>query len=86
MTPMIDSIYIYYYKIKKINLSKKTFKKFNKNQLKKIKNLPIIYISEGDFKNLTQSNNHQSIAAEIKIDSIKVLDDLKKNIASFGIT
>ena len=84
MNPVLDSINLYFDKIKKIYLSKKTFNKFNKNQLKKIKNLPIIYISEGDFKNLTQSNNHQSIAAEIKIDSVNVLGDLKKNIASLG--
>jgi len=84
MNPVLDSIDLYFDKIKKIYLSKKTFNKFNKNQLKKIKNLPIIYISEGDFKNLTQSNNHQSIAAEIKIDSVNMLDDLKKNIASLG--
>jgi 23S rRNA (guanosine2251-2'-O)-methyltransferase len=84
MNPVLDSIDLYFDKIKKIYLSKKTFNKFNKNQLKKINNLPIIYISEGDFKNLTQSNNHQSIAAEIKIDSVNVLDDLKKNIASLG--
>ena len=84
MNPVLDSINLYFDKIKKIYLSKKTFNKFNKNQLKKIKNLPIIYISEGDFKNLTQSNNHQSIAAEIKIDSVKALGDLKKNIASLG--
>ena len=49
-----------------------------------IRDRPIIYISEGDFKNLTQSNNHQSIAAEITIDSVNMLDDLKKNIASLG--
>ena len=84
MNPVLDSIDLYFDKIKKIYLSKKTFNKFNKNQLKKINNLPIIYISEGDFKNLTQSNNHQSIAAEIKIDSVNMLDDLKKNIASLG--
>ena len=84
MNPVLDSINLYFDKIKKIYLSKKTFNKFNKNQLKKINNLPIIYISEGDFKNLTQSNNHQSIAAEIKIDSVNVLGDLKKNIASLG--
>ena len=84
MNPVLDSINLYFDKIKKIYLSKKTFNKFNKNQLKKINNLPIIYISEGDFKNLTQSNNHQSIAAEIKIDSVNMLDDLKKNIASLG--
>ena len=84
MNPVLDSINLYFDKIKKIYLSKKTLNKFNKNQLKKIKNLPIIYISEGDFKNLTQSNNHQSIAAEIKIDSVKALGDLKKNIASLG--
>ena len=84
LNPVLDSIDLYFDKIKKIYLSKKTFNKFNKNQLKKIKNLPIIYISEGDFKNLTQSNNHQSIAAEIKIDSVNMLDDLKKNIASLG--
>ena len=84
MNPVLDSIDLYFDKIKKIYLSKKTFNKFNKNQLKKINNLPIIYISEGDFKNLTQSNNHQSIAAEIKIDSVKALGDLKKNIASLG--
>ena len=84
MNPVLDSIDLYSDKIKKIYLSKKTFNKFNKNQLKKINNLPIIYISEGDFKNLTQSNNHQSIAAEIKIDSVNMLDDLKKNIASLG--
>ena len=84
MNPVLDSIDLYFDKIKKIYLSKNTFNKFNKNQLKKINNLPIIYISEGDFKNLTQSNNHQSIAAEIKIDSVNMLDDLKKNIASLG--
>ena len=84
MNQVLDSIDLYFDKIKKIYLSKKTFNKFNKNQLKKINNLPIIYISEGDFKNLTQSNNHQSIAAEIKIDSVNMLDDLKKNIASLG--
>ena len=84
MNPVLDSIDLYFDKIKKIYLSKKTFNKFNKNQLKKINNLPIIYISEGDFKNLTQSNNHQSIAAEIKIDSVNMLEDLKKNIASLG--
>ena len=78
MNPVLDSIDLYFDKIKKIYLSKKTFNKFNKTQLKKINNLPIIYISEGDFKNLTQSNNHQSIAAEIKIDSVNMLDDLKK--------
>ena len=77
LNPVLDSIDLYFDKIKKIYLSKKTFNKFNKNQLKKINNLPIIYISEGDFKNLTQSNNHQSIAAEIKIDSVNMLDDLK---------
>ena len=84
MNPVLDYIDLYFDKIKKIYLSKKTFNKFNKNQLKKINNLPIIYISEGDFKNLTQSNNHQSIAAEIKIDSVNMLDDLKKIIASLG--
>ena len=84
MNPVLDSINLYFDKIKKIYLSKKTLNKFNKNQLKKIKNLPTIYLSEGDFKNLTQSNNHQSIAAEIKIDSVNMLDDLKKNIASLG--
>ena len=43
MNPVLDSINLYFDKIKKIYLSKKTFNKFNNNQLKKIKNLHIIY-------------------------------------------
>ena len=45
MNPVLDSINLYFDKIKKIYLSKKTFNKFNKNQLKKSK-IYLLFISQ----------------------------------------
>ena len=82
--PVLDSIDLYFDKITKIYISKKTIGKLTKTQLEKIKDLPIVYMSDGEFENLTKSTHHQYIAAEIMVDPILSLTDLKRDVKMLG--
>ena len=84
VNPVLDCINLYSEKIVKLYVSKKTINKFSDKQLAKVKHISIEYISDRQFENLSNTNNHQSIAAEIKVNSIMGLSELKQNINDLG--
>jgi 23S rRNA (guanosine2251-2'-O)-methyltransferase len=84
VNPVLDCINLYSEKIVKLYVSKKTINKFSDKQLSKVKHISIEYISDRQFENLSNTNNHQSIAAEIKVNSIMGLSELKQNINDLG--
>tara|TARA_B100001996_G_C18651557_1_gene589588 strand:+ start:265 stop:981 length:717 start_codon:yes stop_codon:yes gene_type:complete len=79
INPVLDSIKISPDNIVKIYVSKKTIKKIPAILLKKIKNIKLNYLSDYEFERLTNSSNHQSLAAEISVKSIKGVSELKRN-------
>ena len=51
---------------------------------KSIQNIDFLKISEKDFYDLTKSNSHQGLAAEIDTPKLYGYSDFKKNINNFG--
>lgn len=77
INPVLDSIEFSINNIKRIYVSKKTIKKISNQYLKKLRNMEFIYLSDREFEKLTGTTSHQSLAAEIKINEIKGLSELK---------
>ncbi|MBT3795213.1 23S rRNA (guanosine(2251)-2'-O)-methyltransferase RlmB [bacterium] len=84
VNPVLDCINLYSEKIVKLYVSKRSINKFSKKQLGMIKDISIEYLSDREFENLSKTNNHQSVAAEIKVNPIMGLSELKQNINDLG--
>lgn len=84
INPVLESIDLYSERINRIYASKNSLKKLSKKQLILIRNIKVKYLSDYEFEKLCNSSNHQSLAAEILIDPMKGVQDLKHNVNELG--